>query len=265
MPPNSDVVSKEYRNREMKVNEIVDSRLDEGWKEKAAALGLAGALGVGGAAYNYITNPENQPEIVKQLLNKTGLSKKKDAAEPANAPVVDKIKKPTVADIVKALPGPAQLLATYAIKAGIEGEELAQLMAQAAHESLNFKKLTEIGSKNYFKQYDPKYNPRKAKILGNTKVGDGERYKGRGYLQITGRWNYTAAGKALGLPLAEQPELLEDPSVAAKVSLWYWEKRVRPKVTDFSDVTAVTKTINTGLKGLDDREQKFNYFSEKLP
>lgn len=244
----------------MKVNEIVNPSLDEGWKEKLAAIGVAGALGVGGAAYDYAKDPANGPELIKKILPKKQPSTDRSVGGP-----VQNLSKDTKKDIrvnldnlSSVLPGPAQLLTNHAMAAGIKGEELIQLLAQAQHETLNFTRTEESGSKRYFKKYDPAFNPRKAKILGNTKAGDGEKYKGRGFLQITGRWNYKAAGKALGLPLEHQPELVNNPEVAAKVSVWYWKTFVKPDISNFKDVTSVTKEINPGLKGLDDREQKFN-------
>lgn len=224
----------------MKVNEIIDPNLDEGWKEKLGALGVAGALGLGGLAY------KNQEPAQGNVS--TGKVQNVQTANPID-----------ITKLTSVLPGPAQLLKKHAIAAGIKGEELVQLIAQAQHETHNFTRTEEVGSKKYFKQYDPKHNPRKAKMLGNVKVGDGEKYKGRGFLQITGRWNYKAAGKALGLPLEQQPELVSRPDVAAKVSVWYWNTFVKPGVNDFADVPTVTKGINPGLKGLPDREQKFQH------
>jgi putative chitinase len=125
--------------------------------------------------------------------------------------------------------------------------------------------MTEIGSSKYFaKKYDPKHNPRKAKILGNTQVGDGELFKGRGFLQITGRDNYRRAGQALGLPLEKHPELMERPDVAAKAAVWYWNNRVAPKVksfdTDKSTTKAVTRAINPGMKHLKQRQEKLKQY-----
>ena len=71
-----------------------------------------------------------------------------------------------------------------------------------------------------FRQVRPGYQ--KGKELGNTEPGDGARYKGRGFIQITGRSNYEKAGKALGIDLVNHPEKAEDPEVAAKVAAWYW-------------------------------------------
>jgi predicted chitinase len=58
--------------------------------------------------------------------------------------------------------------------------------------------------------------------LGNTEPGDGPKYKGRGYIQITGRKNYTAAASALSLPLVDRPELAAIPENAGKIAGWFW-------------------------------------------
>ena len=146
--------------------------------------------------------------------------------------------------------------------AGIKGTELAQFMAQTNHESWDFSRLKEKGmGKEYFsKKYDPKFAPRTAKILGNKHVGDGEKYHGRGFIQLTGRDNYRMASQALGIDLLKQPELAERPDVAAKIAIWYWQTRVKPYVNNFNDTRAVTQKINPAMRGLQDRHAKFiNY------
>jgi len=151
-----------------------------------------------------------------------------------------------------------KILHHTALKAGIKGVELAQFLAQARHESDDFSRMKEFGGKQYFaKLYDPKSSPRTAKILGNTHVGDGIRYHGRGFIQITGRDNYRMAGKALGLPLEQNPELAARPDVAAKIAVWYWNTRVKPYINNFNDTKAVTQKINPALRGLQDRHAKF--------
>ncbi len=148
-------------------------------------------------------------------------------------------------------------LRSLAIKAGILGQELAQFLAQCAHETANFSTLTEFGDSKTFSRYDPKFNPSKAKELGNVMPGDGERFKGRGFIQITGRYNYTQAGEALGLPLDKNPQLLENPNVAAQASIWFWKNKVKPKVSNFTDTKAVTSVINPALRGLQQRHRAF--------
>ncbi len=156
-------------------------------------------------------------------------------------------------------------LRTMAIKAGIKGKELAQFLAQCAHETMNYASLVEFGSsQDFLKKYDPKGNPDKAKVLGNTMPGDGERFKGRGFIQLTGRWNYTQAGQALGLPLDSKPELLEKPDIAAKASLWFWNNRVKPNVKNFTDTRTVTSFINPGLYGLQKRHGLFQNYLQTM-
>ena len=148
-------------------------------------------------------------------------------------------------------------LRSLAIKAGILGQELAQFLAQCAHETANFSTLKEFGDAKTFLRYDPKFNPSKAKELGNILPGDGEKFKGRGFIQITGRYNYTQAGEALGLPLDKNPQLLENPNVAAQASIWFWKNKVKPKVSNFTDTKAVTSVINPALRGLQQRHRAF--------
>jgi len=157
--------------------------------------------------------------------------------------------------------GPEHTLQRVAIASGIRGVELAQFMAQVRHESADFSRMKEIGGKAYYaKRYDPKYAPKTAKILGNTHIGDGERYHGRGFIQITGRDNYRMAGEGIGLDLVKHPELAAKPDVAAKIAVWYWKTRVKPNVSNFNDTQAVTKTINPALRGLADRLQHFKQY-----
>jgi predicted chitinase len=202
----------------------------------------------------------------------------------------DKKKEPvkknlTKTDSSKTLTGTVHeaILTKTARAAGItDPVELAAFLAQCAHESHNFKSMVEYGGEKYFKQYEPKFlkdkktgkiivDPKtkkfknfneKAKGLGNDTRGDGVKYKGRGYIQITGKYNYMRVGEALGLDLVNNPELAEKPEVAAQIAVMYWKKRTQPKVDDFNDVRAVTKTINPGLKGLKDRKDAFIDFKK---
>jgi predicted chitinase/5'(3')-deoxyribonucleotidase len=211
--------------------------VDEGWKDIAAAGALATGLAFGGAGNaDAKSQPTAQkPSVIQQVSKK---------------------------DIAKSVTGnPHEVyLRKAAEKAGIVGHELTAFLSQCAHETLDFKHMKEIGGSLDFRKYDPKYAPKKAKQLGNKQVGDGAKYKGRGYIQLTGRDNYKKAGAALGLPLEAKPELVEKPEVAAKVAVWYWKNRVAPKVDSFKDTKAVTKTINPGMKHLDQRADKLKSF-----
>jgi predicted chitinase len=205
-------------------------QLEEGWRSALGGAALAGAMALGGGA----ADAKMQPSAGMQ----------------AKTPV-------TQAPAQKA--GPVEQLRSVAMANGIKGTELAQFLAQCAHETANFASMEERGTPAYFtKKYEK--NPRKAKILGNKVKGDGERYKGRGYIQLTGRDNYTRAGAALGLPLAQQPDLAARPDVAAKVAVWYWKNRVATKIKDFGNTAAVTKTINPAAKGLQSRKDQFKSY-----
>jgi putative chitinase len=161
-----------------------------------------------------------------------------------------------------------KMLLNALVANGFRGAEIAAFMAQAAHETRNFGSLVEEGSKRYFMRYDPgSKNPdhkKTARRLGNTKAGDGERFKGRGHLQITGRWNYGAVGRLIGVNLIKNPELLEKPSIAVKASIAYWKMRVQPNVTDYNNVRQVTLPINSGLDKLSQRSAKFKNYKQLL-
>ena len=118
-------------------------------------------------------------------------------------------------------------------------------LAQCAHESDHFQTTREYASG---KAYEGR------KDLGNTHKGDGERFRGRGLIQLTGRYNYEAASKALGEPYVDDPPLVERFPAAAIVSGWFWAKNDINKHADRDDVRAVTKVVNGGYNGLDSRQ-----------
>jgi putative chitinase len=219
--------------------------VDEDWRNWVAGIGTAAMLaGGGGAAYDaYKAKQAQQPQATQA------------AQQSQQAQQVDP-KKIQQAQALLAKK-PAKLLYHTAVANGLQGTELAQFMAQCAHETADFSTLKEFGGKLDFKKYEIKHNPAKAKELGNLRPGDGLKYFGRGYLQITGKYNYQKASKALGLDLVNHPELLEKPENAAKASVWFWQNRVQPNVSDFSDTKQATKPINKGLHGLEDRHDKF--------
>jgi putative chitinase len=139
-------------------------------------------------------------------------------------------------------------LKTGMIRYGITSPlQMAHFIAQLGHESMSFLYAEEIAS-------GAAYEGRKD--LGNTKPGDGKRFKGRGLIQLTGRANYAAYSKATGVDYVANPELLStDPTVAVDVSCWFWKDRGVDKLAEMDDVKAVTKRINGGFNGLDDRIQ----------
>ena len=95
---------------------------------------------------------------------------------------------------------------------------------------------------------------------GNTGAGDGYKYRGRGFTQLTGRANYAQAGQALGLDLLNNPDLAKDPEIAAKIATWYWKSRGASGAARAGDVTAVTRMINGGTNGLADRNAQYSTY-----
>lgn len=128
----------------------------------------------------------------------------------------------------------------------------AAFIAQIGHESGQLRYVRELGSNAYLAKYD---TGKLAARLGNTPAadGDGQKYRGRGLIQITGLDNYLRCGEALGLDLVNHPELLEQPQHAAASAAWYWQKEGLNTLADRGAFETITRRINGGLNGLDDR------------
>ena len=151
-------------------------------------------------------------------------------------------------------------LAKSAVAGGINNpKELAMFLAQCAHETGGFKWLKELGKDSYF----AKYNNRKD--LGNG-PNDGAKFKGRGYIQLTGRYNYTKFAKASGIDVINNPDLVEkDLNVAAKASLWWWMNNPRArKAGQAGDIIGASKAVNGGLNGIEDRKSKWAYYQQEV-
>ena len=131
------------------------------------------------------------------------------------------------------------------------GLRLAHFMSQVAHESAGFRFMSEI------------WGPTPAQLgyegradLGNRVPGDGYRYRGRGPLEITGRLNYHKFGALAGIDFESHPELVEIPSVGLHVACLFWADRAINVPADADDLEAVTRLVNGGLNGLDDRRAR---------
>jgi putative chitinase len=133
---------------------------------------------------------------------------------------------------------------------------MAHFLAQLAHESGEFRFTEELASG---KAYEGRAD------LGNTRPGDGPRFKGRGLIQITGRNNYTEYGTDRGKDFVtgDNPKLLAtDPLTAVDASCWFWNKKKINDLADKDDVLKVSIRINgrnkgTGLpNGFEDRKAK---------
>lgn len=144
-------------------------------------------------------------------------------------------------------------LATALDKASIHSPlEIAMFLAQIAHETGSFRYMEEIASG---KAYDGRVD------LGNIHPGDGPRYKGRGYLQLTGRVNYRKLGTALGYNFEREPDLAKQPYAAAEVAVAYWLSHKIPPMALARDLEGVTRRINGGLNGLESRR---HYYQKAL-
>ena len=125
----------------------------------------------------------------------------------------------------------------------------AHFLAQVGHESGELRFRRELAS-------GAAYEGRQD--LGNTQPGDGPRYKGRGLIQLTGRANYAEYGRALGreAELLEHPERVADEiDLCIDVAAWFWSRRELNALADRDDLTAITRRINGGLNGLEDRRR----------
>jgi predicted chitinase len=129
-------------------------------------------------------------------------------------------------------------------------------LAQLAHESAELRYFEEIASG---KAYEGR------KDLGNTQPGDGVKFKGHGPIQITGRANHTACGKALGLDLIKNPTLITQPPNAFRSAGWFWDTRGLNALADQRLFKAITKKINGGYNGLEDRQKYYDRALRIIP
>ncbi|TSD89059.1 hypothetical protein FFK22_008740 [Mycobacterium sp. KBS0706] len=138
----------------------------------------------------------------------------------------------------------------YLYEAGILDDrlQLVHFLAQGCHETARFRTLVEDGDPEYFERYDGR------KDLGNTEPGDGWRFRGRGFLQTTGRFNYARASKSSGIDLLHNPDLAAEPDTAVEIAVAYWVTRHIAAAAQRDDVVAVTRLINGGENGLADRK-----------
>jgi putative chitinase len=122
----------------------------------------------------------------------------------------------------------------------------AAFLANIAHESGSLRYVLEIASGTAYEG---------RRDLGNSQPGDGVRFKGRGLPQITGRNNYLECGRALGLDLIAQPELLEQPLHAERSAGWFWKSKNLAKLADEDTrkFATICRLWNGGFNGIDDR------------
>jgi putative chitinase len=152
----------------------------------------------------------------------------------------------------------------------------AAFIGQCAHESGNFKTLQEnlnYSAEGLMKTWPSRfpnkaiadqYARQPAKIagkvyngrLGNTNEEEAAKYLGRGLIQLTGKENYANCGSGIGVDLLANPTLLLDPRYATLSAGWFWNKKGLNALADAGDAVTITKRINGGALGLDDRLAK---------
>lgn len=136
--------------------------------------------------------------------------------------------------VVKGIADHAEWLA----KGGVDTPaRIAEFLAQACLETDYFRVLEEYAS-------GAAYEGRKD--LGNTVAGDGKRFKGRGIFQCTGRANYAAYGKPLGLDLVREPALAARPDISVRIAVLYWNDKGLNAYADRGDTKAISRAINRG-------------------
>lgn len=155
-------------------------------------------------------------------------------------------------------------------------QRIASFIGQCQHESGNFQLLQENlnysadalmriwGSRFPTKEEADKYHRNPEKIankvyggrMGNTEDGDGWKYRGRGIKQLTGKENYRNCGNGLGVDLVANPDLLLEPKYACLSAGWFWNKHNLNDIADKQDYETMTRRINGGLIGFDDRKAK---------
>jgi putative chitinase len=126
---------------------------------------------------------------------------------------------------------------------------MAHFLAQTGHESGDLQYMEELASGQAYES---------RKDLGNAQPGDGPRFKGRGLIQLTGRVNYEAYGRSIGQDLTVDGnwnKVATDPALAVDAACWFWTKHRLNELADQDDLQAITRRVNGGLIGLEDRAE----------
>lgn len=132
---------------------------------------------------------------------------------------------------------------------------IAHFVGQCAYETNGFRTMEERSS-------GVQYEGRPS--LGNFKPNDGVKYRGRGYIMLTGLKNYILHGKLLGIDLVNKPFLAENSDIAIRIACNYWRLNDINKWADEDNIDMVTKLVNGGENGLDGRKKYFKIFYEGL-
>lgn len=218
---------------------------------------------------------EAAPLTPARFLDSTGLAKALKLPTPTPAPAVvapTPAPAPAPEPAPAPAPGPASVtldelvtivpkvapatLAQYVTplndalaKAGIDTPvRKAAFIAQLVVESDSFRTFEEYASG---RAYEGRSD------LGNVAPGDGERYKGRGAIQVTGRHNYESVSAYLGVDFVAHPELMATPENAFETAAWYWQSRNLNDVSDTGGIEKVSRVVNGGTHGLPERIDSF--------
>jgi predicted chitinase len=245
---------------ERKQATIEEARLEmerrRGLESVRAGLGQDVKSGTIGGSFAIDTGDIGRPqeeEVTVPSLEKESTVKTSDVTSRVNT-YVDTVAPRANPTIKSALSQNSSVLEKHGID---NPSRLKAFIAQMAHESANFKALVERRSDA---SAEKKYGvgTRVGKILGNTETGDGAKYKGRGIIQLTGRDNYDRLGKLIGKDLINNPELAADPDTAVEIAAIFWKEKGLNELADQGKFKEITRRINGGFNGLQDRTNKLN-------
>jgi putative chitinase len=264
--PKIDAIKKELE--ELKAGKKLEEETTSGTPTDSGATSRTSAPSSGGEAPGAMPDIGEMPDFDSMALPTTQFGSQQVSIPTSTKPMTDAgIPRITETELSEAKEtnkissGQGQAALESALdQAGItDPQERAQFLGQMSHESMGFTRMLEMADGT---AYEGKSR------LGNTQPGDGPRFKGRGFVQLTGRYNYGKYGSQLGIDLINNPHLASDPKIAAKIAVAYWMDRVRPAVKknggDFSNTRVVTKAINGGFNGLEDRIRRVAKFQNGL-
>lgn len=190
----------------------------------------------------------------------------------------------TLAQLQKILPGAGDSASVFVtalnqamLRYEVQGPlRAAAFIAQVGHESAHLRHLVErfnYSAPALLATWPKRFTPQMATAsvgqpsliaqiaygnrLGNVEPGDGFRYCGRGLIQITGKYNYQACSKALGVDCVAEPELLEIPDYAALSAAWFWSENGLNELADLQRFEQITRRLNGGVQGQEDRRRLY--------
>lgn len=245
--------------------------------------GLGAAVGLGAVGYGAVQQKKRPWDAVGEPT-RDGI-RSVDVPTQSQAPSAPAVSKSVIPQYS------TEVLKDYIIKYAqkhLPANQVAPFIAQVSHESHGFKSLEEtlnytapVLSKKYPKFFPPKLaarvvaSPDRDQIIANTiyanrmkngdyASGDGYRYRGRGYIQLTGRENYETFGKLIGVDLVNNPDLAAMPNYAAQIAVSYWNTRVANKV-NIGNIAQVTKRIaGSSKQGIKSRTEKLKQYTREL-